>query len=205
MWFDLRPASTGSLLGFVCWGDSSVLTQRYLLGLRSSAPSIRTHTGFLVDSLCTLGMSLMWAVPDRLGPESVCAGWGAWSEEPGPMSTRDTFSGQWEEIPGLASLCTARGGDPGSCKRCTIRESFYEAGFLRGILSKSSSSESPRIPLPHLWMSMCTTGGFCAQREAGPPSAVHQLLSLLTCGVMGIHLQDSSLVRLGLAFEKSPA
>lgn len=98
-----------------------------------------------------------------------------------------------------------RGRNPGSYNRCVTREGFYEAGFLRGILSKSSSSESSRIPLPHLWMSMCTTGGFCAQREAGPRSAVHQLLSLLICNVMGIHLQDSSLVRLGLAFGKSPA
>lgn len=105
--------------------------------------------------------------------------------------------------PGLAPLCTAKGW--GAWVMYEMHHQgglFYEAGFLRDILSKSFSSESPRIPLPHLWKPMCTTAGFCAQREAGPPSAVHQLLSLLACRVKGIHLQDSSLVRLGLAFGK---
>lgn len=141
----------------------------------------------------------MWAGPDRLGPGDH----GVRSQTQCPPGTHSQGNGRRAQ--GWLPYAQSRGGDPGSRKRCTTRESFYEAGFLQGILSKSSSSEPPRIPLPYLWMAMCTTGGFCAQREAGPPSAVHQLLSLLTCGVMGIHLQVSSLVRRGLAFEKSPA
>lgn len=53
---------------------------------------------------------------------------------------------------------------------------------------KSSLSDSPKIPLPHLWMSMYTTGGFCAQREAESP-AICQLRSLMTCSVLGIRMQ----------------
>lgn len=73
-----------------------------------------------------------------------------------------------------------RGGNPGSHKSYT-REGVCEAGFSRDILDMSSLSESPRIPLPHPWMSMCTTGGFCAP-EADSPPVVRQLPSVHTHG-----------------------
>lgn len=84
--------------------------------------------------------------------------------------------GNGRRTQGWLHYAQPRGGEPGPCKRCTTREGCCEAGFLGGILSESSSSESPRIPLLPLRVSMCTTAGFCAQREAGSPSAVHQLL-----------------------------
>lgn len=40
------------------------------------------------------------------------------------------------------------------------------------------------------------------ERLTAPLSAAHQLPSLMACSGTGIHLQDSSLMRLGLAFGK---
>lgn len=118
------------------------------------------------------------------------------------MSTRDTFSGQWEENPGLAPYAQLRGGEPGLCKRCTTREGFYEAGFLRHL----KQVFLPPVNLLRFHFHPC--GCPCAQQQAFMPK--ERLIPLLqstqllsaACTAMGIHLQDNSLVRFGLAFGK---
>lgn len=129
-----------------------------------------------------------WVCCSGLGPDSTCASWRPRSEEPGPVSTRDTFSGQWEENPGLAPYAQLRGGEPGLCKRCTTREGFYEAGFLRHL----KQVFLPPVNLLRFHFHPC--GCPCAQQQAFMPK--ERLIPLLQSTQLlsaGLHCHGHSL------------